>query len=252
MTSFHAILLGITEWISEFLPISSTGHLILISKLLWLSQGTTHKTFEIAIQLGAILSVLLIYKDKLINIKLWKKLIIGFLPTWILGLMFYKTIKNLFDPQIVAYMLIIWWIIFILVETILKPKNDSISCPSSITYSQSFYLGLFQSISMIPGTSRSWATIIWGLLLGLNRKTATEFSFFLAIPTMLAATAYDTYKHLNEFTASDIQLIWIWCISSFIVAYFAIKTLVYFVSKYNFIPFWIYRIIIWIIFLALI
>lgn len=254
MTIFDTIILGIVEGLTEFLPVSSTGHLILTSHLLNLEQTNTLKCFEVVIQLGSILAVVFMFFKRLKqDINLWIKLIIGFIPTALIGFLLYSSIKGLFSPKITAYMLIIWGIIFIIVELFRKknpPKNETQKL-EDITYRQAFIIGLSQCFAMIPGTSRSGATIIIGLLSGLSRKTAASFSFLLAIPTMFAATFYDTYKNLNIFK-ENLSQIWLFLIGgfvAFVVALLAINLFLKFVSKFDYIPFGVYRIIIGIVFL---
>jgi len=253
MELFDALILGIVEGITEFLPVSSTGHLILASSLLGIKQTDVHKTFEVVIQLGSILAVIFAFKEKIFHsLELWKRLIVGFIPTAVLGFTLYKFIKSLFAPETVAYMLVIGGVIFILVEFYYKEKDHHIGQVEQVSYKQAFLIGLFQSMAMIPGTSRSGATIIGGILIGLKRKTATEFSFLLAVPTMLAATAYDILKHHNEFDFSQVQALGIGFVTAFIVALAIIKWFLSFVKKHSFIPFGIYRIIVGLIFLGVV
>ncbi|BCD67223.1 undecaprenyl-diphosphate phosphatase [Nitratiruptor sp. YY09-18] len=250
MTLVESIIFGIVEGVTEFLPVSSTGHMILTAKLLGLSQDSFQKTYEVVIQLGSILAVIFAFKDRIFkDLELWKRLIVGFIPTGILGFTLYKIIKSLFAPSTVAYMLIIGGIIFILVELFYKEKEHHIEDVDQVSYKQAFLIGLFQSLAMVPGTSRSGATIIGGLLLGLKRKTAAEFSFLLAVPTMLAATAYDLLKHYKEFDASNTLALLVGFITAFVVALIVIKWFLHFIKKHTFIPFGIYRIIVGILFL---
>jgi len=249
MDILQSIILGAVEGLTEFIPVSSTGHLILTAELMELKQTEFLKTFEVIIQLGSILSVVFVFRDKIFhNIELWKRLIIAFIPTGFLGLFLYKYIKELFVPETVAYMLIIGGIAFIVLEYFYKEK-DSVKEVENVTYKQAFFIGLFQSLAMVPGTSRSGATIMGGLFLGLNRKTATEFSFLLAVPTMFIATFYDIYKHHDTLSFDNTTLLIIGFISAFIFAFIAIKTFMKFVSKFSFVPFGIYRIFIGVIFL---
>ncbi|WP_187647577.1 undecaprenyl-diphosphate phosphatase [Nitrosophilus labii] len=250
MDIIQAIIFGIVEGITEFLPISSTGHMILTAKLMGLEQSAFQKSFEVIIQLGSILAVVFVFKDKIFkDINLWKKLIIAFLPTAVLGFTLYKIIKSLFLPQTVAYMLIIGGVIFLIVEYFYKEKEYHIEDIKDISYKQAFLIGLFQSLAMIPGTSRSGATIIGGLLIGLKRKIAAEFTFLLAVPTMLAATGYDILKNYHEFDGSNIFLLIVGFITAFIVALFVIKWFLGFIKKHTFVPFGIYRIFIGVVFL---
>ncbi len=253
MTIFHAIILGIVEGITEFLPISSTGHLILTSNILGLESTEFLKTFEIAIQGGAILSVLaLVIQDVWNDIEVYKKIVIAFIPTAVIGFLAYDHVKQfLGNPAIVAWALIIGGIIMILVEWF---KKEDISFPEDrslgdISYKQSFLLGLFQSIALIPGISRSGATIIGGRLIGVGRKSLVYFSFLLAIPTLGAATGLDLLKTGFSFTSYEWLLLGIGAGTSAIIAYIAMRWLLRFISNHTFIPFGIYRIIVGIIFL---
>ena len=253
MEWFDALILGIVEGITEFLPVSSTGHLILASKLMGIEQTDFHKTFEVVIQLGSILAVIFAFKEKIFHsIELWKRLIVGFLPTAVLGFTLYKTIKSLFASETVAYMLVIGGVIFIVVELFYKEKEHHVADVEKVSYKQAFLIGLFQSLAMVPGTSRSGATIIGGMLIGLKRQTATEFSFLLAVPTMLAATAYDMLKHYNEFDFSEAQALGIGFVTAFIVALGIVRWFLGFVKKHSFISFGVYRIIVWLIFLGVV
>jgi len=246
-----SIILGLVEGITEFLPISSTGHMILVSKLLGLQQNSFEKTFEIAIQLGAILAVVFIYKDRLIkSIELWKKLLAAFIPTGILGLLFHKFIEEkLFNPFVVSVMLIVWGIVFIVVELLYKEKEHHLKNPEEISYLKAIGIGLFQSLAMIPGTSRSGATIIGGMLLGMKRTAATEFSFLLAIPTMLAATGFELMKNFHSINANNSIMLLVGFLTALISAFLAVKWLLNYIKNHTFIPFGIYRILVGITFL---
>ncbi len=250
MTILDAAILGVVEGLTEFLPISSTGHLIMVSKILGIEQSESQKSFEVIIQLGAILAVLTVYLKKILSdLDLMKKLAIAFLPTGILGFLLYKHVKALFVPSTVAYMLIIGGILFILLEKFYRPKEHHITETSNMTIKQALLIGFAQSFAMVPGTSRSGATIIGGLLCGLNRKLAVEFSFLLALPTMLVATAYDVYKNHSTMVVDDVNAILVGFGCAFVVALFAVKTFLKLVSRFSFTPFGIYRIIIGILFL---
>lgn len=250
MDIIQAFIFGIVEGLTEFLPVSSTGHMILTAKLMGLEQTNFQKSFEVIIQLGSILAVVFAFKDKIFHsFSLWKKLIVGFLPTAVLGLTLYKIIKSLFAPSTVAYMLIIGGVVFLIVEFFYKEKEHHIEDVENISYIQAFMIGLFQSLAMVPGTSRSGATIIGGLLIGLKRKAAAEFSFLLAVPTMFAATGYDVLKHYHEFDLSNISALIVGFITSFIVALVIIRWFLDFIKKHTFIPFGIYRIFIGFVFL---
>lgn len=245
-----SIILGVVEGITEFLPISSTGHLILVSHLLPVVSSEFWKSFMIIIQLGAILSVVVLYWNKLWQVKLlWGKLLTAFIPTAILGLIFYKLIKTylLNNTLIVVMALLIGGILIILFEKYYHPKE--IETEVWPTYKQSFVIGLFQSIAMIPGVSRSAATILGGLSLGISRKTIVEFSFLLAIPTMIAATGLDLLKVGTSFSREEWVLLVVGFVTSFLVAIWAVKFLVRYIQKHDFTLFGWYRIILALLFL---
>lgn len=264
MNIFYSIILGIIEGVTEFLPISSTGHLILTSYLLKLPSTEALKSFLIVIQFGAILAVLVLYIRELFNLETIKKLIIAFIPTGIIGLTFYKLIKGYLMDNILVVILSLLFggIAMILIERnyIRKNKynhpefdkkllnqNKDLNI-KEISYKKALYLGLWQSVAMIPGVSRSGATVIGGLLMNLKRETIVKFSFLLAIPTMLAASLLDLYKSYELFSSSDILNIGIGFIVSFIFALIFIKWLLSYIQKHNFIPFGWYRIILALVF----
>jgi undecaprenyl-diphosphatase len=241
MTVLHAIILSIIEGITEFLPISSTGHMILASTLLHLSETDFVKSFEIIIQLGAILAVLLLYWKKLLTNKdTFIRVVIAFVPTAIVGLVLYKYIKDVLlgNPWIVVWSLGIGGILLILLEKFHKEKQKS------MTLLDAFLIGCAQSISIVPGVSRAAATIAGALLLGINRESAVEFSFLLAIPTMAAATGLDLLKNGRHFTGPQYELLAIGFIGAFITALVSVRWFITFVKTHSFIPFGVYRILI--------
>ncbi|HOV89832.1 MAG TPA: undecaprenyl-diphosphate phosphatase [Syntrophorhabdaceae bacterium] len=251
MDLIQALIFGIVEGITEFLPISSTGHLMLTAKVMGLTQTEFLKTFEIVIQFGAILSVIILYwRTILLNFNVFKRVIIAFIPTAILGLVFYKIIKQFLmkSEQVVLWSMFVGGICLIIFELLHKEKHNAIEDIGSIPYTTLLIIGLFQSIAMIPGVSRSAATIIGGLILGLKRKTIVEFSFLLAIPTMLAATVLDLAKNMGEFSVSQINFLSAGFIFSFIFALLSVKFLLNFIKRHTFISFGIYRIILALIF----
>ncbi len=255
MDFFQAIILSIVEGLSEFLPISSTGHLVLTSKLLNIQQTDFVKSFEVIIQLGAILAVVSLYFKRLINnISLWLKIIVAFLPSAFLGLLFYDFIKNnlIGNVNITLAALFLGGIALIILEKLHKPKDNHIDEIEGLSYKTVFLIGVAQSISMVPGVSRAAATIIGGLFLGLKRTAAVEFSFLLAIPTMLAATTLDLYKSEFNFSSDEITLLLVGLAGSFVTALFAIKFLLKFIKTHTFVPFGIYRIILAVLFWALV
>lgn len=249
MNIADVIILSIIEGITEFLPISSTGHLILASNLLGINQDDNFtKSFQVVIQLGAILAVLALFWRKFLDYKLLSKLFVAFLPAGICGLFFYNFIKSLFHPHTVVYMLIIGGILFIILELFLKNKPSKVNSLESISYKKAFYIGCFQALAMIPGTSRSGSTIFGGLVLKLNRKIATEFSFLLALPTMFIASGYDIYKNIDSLNTQNFLYILLGLFVTFIFAIFAIKILLKFISNFSYIAFGVYRIIVGLLF----
>ena len=249
MKLIHAVILGIIEGITEFLPISSTGHMILASELLGLTESNFLKTFEIVIQLGAILSVVVLYGRSLIKDRdLMQKVIVAFIPTGVLGLLLYRVVKQylLGNPVIVVSALTLGGIFLILFEKYhLHAEGED---ARKISYKQAALIGTFQSLAMVPGVSRSASTIIGGLILGVERKTIVEFSFLLAIPTMAAATGLDLLKSAPSFTFTQFEVLAVGFIVSFIVAILSIKFLLRFIQNHSFISFGVYRIAVGILF----
>ena len=259
MTIIQSFIMGIIEGLTEFLPISSTAHLVLTAGLLKIPTSDFLKSFEISIQLGAILSVVILYWKRVWNnLGIIWKLAAAFIPTSIIGLIFYKIIKTylLESTLIIAISLLLGGIIIILFENWYAKKNiDETELETDlnkITYKQAVILGLVQSIAIIPGVSRSGATIIGGLAQGIKRKTIVEFSFLLAIPTMLAATALDIYKNPTIFSGDQLIIWLIGFITSFITAIIGVKFLIKYVQKNDFKAFGWYRIILGLIILGLI
>ncbi len=252
MTTLHAFILGIVEGITEFLPISSTGHMILVSHFLHIVDSATLTTFEIVVQLGAIFAVVVVFYKKLLQPSMIKKLIIGFIPTGIAGVLVYPYIKNLLgSPVLVACTLIIGGIIILIVER--KFENDTeegqVVEISKISYKQAAILGLCQAIAIIPGVSRSGAVIVGGLLLRISRKLLIEFTFLLAVPTMMVATLYTILKKHSELTVASITPLAVGTITSFIVALLVIKFALEYIRRHSFSVFGWYRIIVGIILL---
>ena len=247
----NAIILGLVEGLTEFLPVSSTGHLILVGQLLGFNDDKG-KVFEIAIQFAAILAVVWEYRARLahtlvsitsepVSQRLAINLIVAFMPAAVLGFLFLKQIKaHLFNPIVVASAFIIGGLLILWAER----RQHIIHAESvdDMTWRDALKVGFAQALSMIPGTSRSGATIIGGLFFGLSRRAATEFSFFLAIPTMFAATLYDVYKHRDLFSIDDIALFAVGGTVSFISAFLAVRGLIRFISKHDFTVFAWYRI----------
>jgi len=254
MTIIDSIILGIVEGITEFLPISSTAHMILVSTLLGLKQNIQNVAFEVIIQLGATLAIVLIYLDKINfkEIELWKKVFLAFLPLAVVGFLLRHQIKELFTLTTVAWMFIIGGIVFFIVEKLYSEEKVKVKEVEKVTYRQAFTIGVFQVFALIPGTSRSGATIVGGMLSGLSRKTAADFSFLLAIPTMFAASGYEFVKNISSFKDQNLLILAVGFIISFISCYIAVKWFLSFVKKYTLIPFGIYRIVVGLILLYLI
>ena len=251
MSFLHTLILSAVEGLTEFLPISSTGHLILISKLLGINETDFVKTFEIVIQLGAILAIVVLYFKKFVSSwNLIKKLVTAFIPTAAVGFVLYPFIKTVLLGSSAVTLNALFWggIAIIAVEWFLRRKKAPVKNPGEITYNQALIIGTFQSLSVIPGVSRAAATIIGGLLTGLDRETATEFSFLLAVPTMVAASALDIYKSRQMITHSGVMTLFIGTVLSFLFAIIAVKFLVNYVKKHDFTIFGVYRIVLSILF----
>src|SRR3989344_4772631 len=251
MDILQALILSLVEGISEFLPISSTGHLVLATEVLKIPQSEFVKSFEIIIQLGAILSVLFLYgKRLLVSPETLKRVLIAFIPTAIVGLTLYKLIKTMLLGNITVTILALFigGIVMIILEKIYTEKETHLDKIENLSYTNAFLIGIVQSISIIPGVSRAAATIMGGMFLGLKRVTATEFSFLLAIPTMFAATGLDLIQNYDVLLSSDLSILAAGFIGSFITALFTVKFLIKYVSNHSFIAFGVYRIILSIIF----
>lgn len=253
MTIYDSVILGIIEGVTEFLPISSTGHLIVASEFLGIDQTHVNKAYEVIIQFAAILAVILNYPSKFTfsHINLWIKVFIAFLPIAIIGFIFSEQVKAMFSIEIVAWMFIIGGIIFLIVEKFYDESKHITSDVEDISYKQSLYIGLAQIFALIPGTSRAGSSIIGAMLVGLNRKASAEFSFLLAFPVMCATTGYDILKHHEKLLMSGnlINLL-IGFIVSFLIAFLAIKLFLKFLENFTFIIFGIYRIIFGLLLLA--
>ena len=245
MDIFDSILLGIIEGFTEFLPISSTGHLIIASKFLNIDQTNVTKAYEVIIQFAAILAVVINYKDKfsIKKIELWKKLILSFIPIGIVGFIFASSIKSMFNIQTVAIMFIIGGIVFLIAEKYYKEDKNTINDVEKVSYKQALLIGLAQITALIPGTSRAGSTILGAMFVGLSRKASAEFSFLLALPVMCATTAYDLLKHYNDFSNANLLVLAVGFIVAFIVAFITIKLFLKFLEKFTFIAFGIYRIV---------
>ena len=252
MTLLQSVILGIIEGLTEFLPVSSTGHMILASSMMKLSDPEFAKTFEIVIQLGAILAVVAVYFRRFfVGLDLYVKLAVAFLPTGIIGFLAYKTIKAyLFNAYTVSISLIAGGVILILLDKWSERKRSEYVSPEAISIAGAFKIGLIQCVSMIPGVSRSAATIFGGISQGFDRKMAAEFSFLLAVPTMFAATGYDLIKSHSSIHKADALILVTGAAVSFVVAILAIRGFMAFLTKYGFKHFGYYRIALGILFLV--
>jgi len=248
-----ALFLGFIEGLTEFLPVSSTGHLILAGELVGFTDNSS-VAFKIAIQLGAILAVLLVYwrrfwavgtgllKQEAGPIAFTRNILLGFAPALVIGVLAYEAIRTAMQtPEIVAIALIVGGIILLLLERVVKTVR--FNTVEEIPFGTALAIGLVQCTAMLPGVSRSGATIMGGLMMGVERKTAAEFSFFLAVPTMIAATAYALWKDRALLNADDMGMIAIGFTMAFLVAVVVVKAFVAIVGKYGFAPFAYYRII---------
>jgi len=264
MSDVHSLLvaaiLGVVEGLTEFLPVSSTGHMIIVGHLLGF-EGETAKTFEVVIQLGSILAVVVMFWRRLfglIGIHFGRPpqhegegkgrltlihILLGMVPAVVLGLVFHDTIKSLFNPINVMYALVVGGVLLIAAE-LLKPKEPKAPGLDDMTYRQAFIIGCFQCLALWPGFSRSGATISGGMLMGVSRYAASEFSFLLAVPMMMGATALDLYKSFHFLTVGDIPMFTVGFVTAFLVALVAIKTFLQIIKRISFIPFAIYRFIV--------
>jgi undecaprenyl-diphosphatase len=257
MDTVQSVIIGIVEGITEFLPISSTGHMIITEKLLQLQENGFIKVFTVAIQLGAILAVVVLYYKKFFDFKRWQfymKLALAVIPALILGFLFSKKIDGLLESSItVAISMLAGGIILVFIDNVFK--NPTIDKEEKISYPKAIVIGIWQCIAMIPGVSRSASSIIGGMQQKLTRSAAAEFSFFLAVPTMLAATGYKLYKYYKEsggFTSTEIKQLAIGNIVAFVVAMLAIKFFIGFLKKHGFRVWGWYRIILGTLLLILI
>jgi undecaprenyl-diphosphatase len=241
----QSIILGLIEGITEFLPISSTGHLIIASDWLGLPQTDTNKAYEVIIQLSAILAVVTNYKERFQPkyFSLWVKVLIAFLPIAAIGFIFKDTVKSLFSIEVVAVMFIIGGVIFLAVERYLKNYVATSETLDDITYKQAAWIGFAQIFALIPGTSRAGSTIIGALLTGVSRKASAEFSFLLALPVMCAASGLDLLQHYQDFRGENALVLLTGFVTSYIAAWIVMKVFLAFLNRFTFNAFGIYRIV---------
>jgi undecaprenyl-diphosphatase len=255
VTIIEAIILAIIEGITEYLPVSSTGHMIIGSSVMGIASSPFVKMFTVAIQFGAILSVIVLYYKRFLqSFDFYLKLFVAFLPAAFFGKLFNDAIDALLENALaVALSLFLGGVVLLFIDRILKPATEEDADDTTLTYGKAFKIGLFQVIAMIPGVSRSAATIIGGMTQKLSRTRAAEFSFFLAVPTMFAATVYKMFKYHKEigFESSDITVLVIGNVVAFVVAMLAIKGFINYLSKHGFALFGWYRIILGAVILVL-
>lgn len=254
-----AAILGVVEGLTEFLPVSSTGHMIIVGHLLGF-EGQTAETFEVVIQLGSILAVVVMFWRRLfglIGIHFGEvkhegvgtgrltliHILLGMVPAVVIGLLLHDQIKTLFNPINVMYALVVGGVLLLVAEYF-KPKQPKAVGVDDITYLQAFMIGCFQCLALWPGFSRSGATISGGMLMGVSRYAASEFSFLLAVPMMMGATALDLYKSIGFLTMGDLPMFAVGFVTAFIVALIAIKTFLHLIKRISFIPFAIYRFVV--------
>lgn len=250
MNALAALILSVVEGVSEFLPISSTAHLVLASKVMGIAQTDFVKSFEISIQLGAILSVIVLYWRKfLVEVGVLKRVLVAFVPTALVGLLFYSFIKEqlIGNLMVTVAALFIGGLLIIVFEKFYstdKGKGDI----AKMGYGRSLFVGVFQSLSVVPGVSRAAATIFGGMFAGLNRKAAVEFSFLLAVPTMAGATGLNLIKSYQGFTSADVWVMLVGFVGSFLVATATIKLLLAYIERNDFVWFGVYRIVVSVVF----
>jgi len=249
MNIAQSVIIGIVEGITEFIPISSTGHMIIAEKLLKINDDSFNTVFTVAIQLGAILSVVVLYWKKFFDFSRWQfyvKLAVAVVPALIFGFLFSSKIDDLLESSTtVAISMLAGGIVLLFVDNLFK--NPVIHDEKEVSYGKGFIIGIWQCIAMIPGVSRSAASIIGGMQQKLTRSAAAEFSFFLAVPTMLAATVYKIYKYIKEngaFTSEQIKILTVGNIVAFVVALLAIKFFITMLKKYGFRIWGIYRVVV--------
>lgn len=249
MTLFQLIIIAIVEGLTEFLPVSSTGHIIIASRLLGVEENEFMLVFTVAVQVGAILAVVALYWRKFLDVTNWRfyfKLLVGIIPAVLLGLLFAKRIDALLESATtVGIALLAGGVVLIFIDRFFN--HPKISSEKNVSYFKSFMIGLWQCLALIPGMSRSASSIIGGMQQGLTRAAAAEFSFFLGVPTLLGATVYKLYKYYKSadgFTSDEVNALIIGNIVSFVVAIFAIRFFIGFIKKYGFRVWGIYRVIV--------
>ena len=249
MDIVQIFVIAVVEGLTEFLPISSTGHMIVVAELLNIPQTDILKAFEVIIQLSATLAILLVYRKKvsLKKYSLWLKTIVAFLPIGIVGFLFADAVKALFDVQVVAYAFIVGGMALLFSERIqqqsARKRRYTVDRVDSITFTDALKIGIFQTLALIPGMSRSGATIFGGMALGVPRMVATEFAFLAAVPVMFTVAAYDLLKYRELFSAADIQMLVFASVVAFIASLGAVLFLLRFLEHFSLFGFGVYRIL---------
>lgn len=245
MDILQSVVLGLIEGITEFLPVSSTGHLIVASQWLGLGQTDTNKAFEVIIQLAAILAVVANYKERFTfkHTQLWIKVALAFIPVGVVGLLLHHQIKAIFSVPVVATMFIVGGVVFLITERVIKDRTPAVDDLDDVSFKQAFWIGIAQVFALIPGTSRAGATIVGALYAGLSRKASAEFSFLLALPVMLAASGLDLITHYKSFSGESLTTLIIGFVVAFISAFAVMKLFMAFLQKFTFVPFGWYRIV---------
>ncbi len=245
MDLLQAIILGLVEGVTEFLPISSTGHLIVISGWLSMDRTETQTAFEIIIQLAAILAVIANYGGKFTpsHIGLWQKIGLAFIPIGGVGFLLGDMIEALFSVPVVATTFIAGGIVLLVVERLYKAEHAHVTCVEDLSWRQAAWIGVAQVFALVPGTSRAGATIVGALLVGLDRKASAEFSFLLALPVMTATTGYELIKHYQDFTDEGLVVLGAGFVTAFIVARLTMRWFIRFLASFTFVAFGVYRIL---------
>lgn len=245
MDILHSVILGLVEGVTEFLPISSTGHMIVVSQWLGMEQTEGNKAFEVIIQLAAILAVVANYKERFTfkHTRLWCQVFVAFLPVAVVGFLLRHQIKELFSVSVVAIMFIVGGVIFLITEKVIKGKKASVEQLENLSFKQALWIGFAQIFALIPGTSRAGSTIVGALLVGLSRKASAEFSFLLALPVMMAAFGYDLLSNYKTFSGEQLLPLVVGFVVAFVSAFVAMKLFMAFLDKFTFVAFGWYRIV---------
>ncbi|AWY01719.1 undecaprenyl-diphosphatase UppP [Marinomonas primoryensis] len=245
MDILHSVILGLVEGATEFLPISSTGHMIVVSQWLGMEQTEGSKAFEVIIQLAAILAVVANYKERFTfkHTRLWCQVFVAFLPVAVVGFLLRHQIKELFSVSVVATMFIVGGVIFLITEKVIKGKKASVEQLENLSFKQALWIGLAQVFALIPGTSRAGSTIVGALFAGLSRKASAEFSFLLALPVMMAASGYDLLSNYKAFSGEQLLPLVVGFVVAFASAFVAMKLFMAFLDKFTFVAFGWYRIV---------